>query len=154
MTSIIEWHKITTRLPTNQEIEWYEEHEEDVPEYIFDCEMPEDGEEILIATKWGVDKDICCNDWDYGIGLEDGFRKTEENKYGVKYERYNYECGFNQALKIVHNKNNQTHVVTYDECPIYDSKTHTYVYGNCGFEAELLKLLKKKSKIMKRRYKW
>lgn len=70
MTSIVEWHKITTRPPTNQEKEWYEEHEEYVPEYIFDCEMPEDGEEILIATNWGVDKDICCNDWDYGIGLE------------------------------------------------------------------------------------
>lgn len=69
-TSIIEWHKITTRLPTNQEIEWYEEHEGETPEYIFDCEMPEDGAEILIATNWGVDKDICCNDWDYGIGLE------------------------------------------------------------------------------------
>lgn len=69
-TSIIKWHKITIRPLTNQEKEWYEEHEEDAPEYIFDCEMPEDGEEILIASKWGVDKDICCNDWDYGIGLE------------------------------------------------------------------------------------
>lgn len=69
-TSIIEWHKITIRPLTNQEKEWYEEHDEDVPDYILDCEMPEDDEEILIATKWGVDKDICCNNWDYGIGLE------------------------------------------------------------------------------------
>lgn len=70
MTSIVEWHKITTRPLTNQEKEWYEEMEEDMPEYVFDCEMPEDGEEILIATEGYVDKDICCNDWDYGIGLE------------------------------------------------------------------------------------
>lgn len=70
MTSIVEWYKVATRPLTDQEKEWYEEHEEDAPEYVFDCEMPKDGEEILIATKWGVDKDICCNDWDYGIGLE------------------------------------------------------------------------------------
>lgn len=85
---------------------------------------------------------------------EYGFRKMGEDYYVVRYERYNYKSGFNQVLEIFHNKNNQTHVVTYDERPIYDSKTHTYVLGNCGFEAELLKLLKKKLKIMKRRYKW
>ena len=24
--------------------------------------MPQDGEEVLIAAKWGVDKDVCCRD--------------------------------------------------------------------------------------------
>lgn len=65
----IEWHKVTTRPLTEEEIAYYEEIAIEAEE-IFDCEMPDDGQEILIATKWGVDKDICCSDPDYGIGLE------------------------------------------------------------------------------------
>lgn len=66
--SCVNWHKISTRPLTDEEIDYYNEIGLDAEE-IYDCEMPEDGQEILIATKWGVDKDICCND-DYGIGLE------------------------------------------------------------------------------------
>jgi hypothetical protein len=36
--------------------------------------MPDDGDEILIATRWGVDKDICsvdCDECNNLIGLED-----------------------------------------------------------------------------------
>ena len=64
------WHKVTTRPLTAEEAEYYAEMELDGIEYIFDCEMPDDGQEILIATKWGTDKDICSNDAEYGIGLE------------------------------------------------------------------------------------
>lgn len=64
------WHKVTTRPLTEEEKEYYADMEMDGIEYIFDCEMPEDGQEILVATKWGTDKDICSDDCDYGIGLE------------------------------------------------------------------------------------
>lgn len=67
--SVIEWHEVTTRPLDDEEKEYYAEMDMEL-EFIFDCEMPEDGQEILICTKWGVDKDICSNDADYGIGLE------------------------------------------------------------------------------------
>lgn len=68
----VEWHRVTTRPLTDEEIAHYAETETDGIEYIFDCEMPDDGQEILIATKWGTDKDICSNDAEYGIGLDCG----------------------------------------------------------------------------------
>lgn len=36
----------------------------------FDCPMPDDGQEILITTVWGVEKDTCEYDRDYGYTLE------------------------------------------------------------------------------------
>ena len=63
-------HKVTTRPLTDEEVAYYAEMEMDGIEYVFDCEMPDDGQEILIATKWGTDKDVCSNDAEYGIGLE------------------------------------------------------------------------------------
>ena len=69
----IHWHKITTRPLYEEEKEWYAEQGYEpceMPEFMYDCEMPEDGQEILIATPWGTDKDICSNDAEYGIGLE------------------------------------------------------------------------------------
>lgn len=65
----IEWHEVTTRPLTDEEIAYYEEIDIEAEE-IFDCEMPDDGQEILVATKWGVSTDTCWNDADYGIGLE------------------------------------------------------------------------------------
>ena len=84
------WHKVTTRPLTAEEVAYYAEMEMDGIEYVFDCEMPDDGQEILIATKWGTDKDICSNDAEYGIGLEglgdwDGvYAWAEMPKYEVK----------------------------------------------------------------------
>ena len=66
----VEWHKVTTRPLTDEEIAYYAELEIDGIECIFDCEMPEDGQEILVATKWGTDKDVCSINEEYGIGLE------------------------------------------------------------------------------------
>ena len=63
----IVWHEVTTRKVTDEERAEYAEYgysEYEIPEYIFDCELPDDGQEILIATSWGVDKDICCIDCD------------------------------------------------------------------------------------------
>lgn len=68
--SVIEWNEVITRHLTDEEAAYYSEMQMDGIEYIFDCKMPEDGQEILIATKWGTDKDICSNDGEYGIGLE------------------------------------------------------------------------------------
>ena len=69
----IQWYKITTRPLDEEEKEWFAEQGYEpweMPEFMYDCEMPEDGQEILIATPWGTDKDICSNDAEYGIGLE------------------------------------------------------------------------------------
>ena len=67
--SVIEWHEVKTRPLDDEEKEYYAEMCME-PEYIFVGTMPDDGQEILVATKFGVDRDICCNDGEYGIGLE------------------------------------------------------------------------------------
>lgn len=61
------WHEITTRPLTNDEKAEYAERgcaDYEIPEYMFSCEMPEDGQEILIATNWGVSLDVCVVDYD------------------------------------------------------------------------------------------
>ena len=65
--TIVTWHKVVIRPATEDEISYYLENDLEITE-IFDCKMPEDGQEILIATKWGTDIDVCSN-YDY-IGLE------------------------------------------------------------------------------------
>ena len=65
----VKWHKVTTRQLTDEERKYYEEQDL-CPEFIFTCEMPEDGQEILVATPWGVHTDACDYDSDYGIGLD------------------------------------------------------------------------------------
>ena len=57
----ITWHEVTCRALTDEEKAEYAKRgyaDYEVPEYIFDCEMPDDGDEILIATRCGVDKDM------------------------------------------------------------------------------------------------
>lgn len=74
---IIVWHKVTTRALTDEEKEEYAKRgyrDFEIPEYMFDSKMPEDGQEILVATSWGVGTDVCSVDSDeYGnlIGLEE-----------------------------------------------------------------------------------
>lgn len=71
MNETIEWIKVKFRDPTEEEIKEWEEHEPYIPLcYMCDCKMPEDGEEILIQTKYGVDTDVCSHD--YGYELEGG----------------------------------------------------------------------------------
>lgn len=69
------WNPVKFRKMTDEEIK---EHEEQIGEQIpedervcFDCSMPEDDEEILVSTKWGVHLDRCEIDPDYGYGLEE-----------------------------------------------------------------------------------
>lgn len=66
----IVWHEVNIRRLTEEEIKEIDESEyyDYIPDWIFDCKMPDDGEEILIATRWGVDKDV--NGIDEGYYLE------------------------------------------------------------------------------------
>lgn len=57
----IEWHKVIQRPLTDEEKEEYSEYSY-VPENMLECPLPDDGQEILVATKWGVDTDICSVD--------------------------------------------------------------------------------------------
>lgn len=84
------WHEVVTRPLTQEEQEEYARLGEEY-EFMFDCEMPEDGEEILVATKWGVSADICavdigfylenCGDW------EDVIAWAEMPKYEKEKEQ-------------------------------------------------------------------
>lgn len=61
------WYEITTRPLTEEEKAEYAERgyaNYEIPEYIFSCEMPDDGQEILVATSWGVSQDLCMIDCD------------------------------------------------------------------------------------------
>lgn len=64
---VVIWHEIVKRELTQEEKEEYRERgdeDNDLPAYIFACDMPDDGEEILIATGYGVSQDVCCVDCD------------------------------------------------------------------------------------------
>lgn len=69
---IITWHKVKTRPLTEEEkIEDIEQFGYEFS-YVFDCKMPDDGDEILIVTKYGVDTDVCGMDEGYYLeGLGD-----------------------------------------------------------------------------------
>lgn len=72
MKEVIEWHEVITRKPTEEEKAEFAEQDIDVDvPYVFICDMPEDGEDILIQTQWGVSSDVCECDCDYGYGLEE-----------------------------------------------------------------------------------
>lgn len=70
------WIPVTYRPMDDEEIKDYcerlaipEDTLEDWEKRMFNCRLPEDGQEILISTAWGVRSDICG--WDeYGCGLE------------------------------------------------------------------------------------
>lgn len=62
----ITWHEVKTRPLTDEEKEKYAEFE---PEYMLDCPLPDDGDEILVATNNGVDVDVCGIDIDGGYYL-------------------------------------------------------------------------------------
>ncbi len=64
----IVWHEITERPLTPEEKVQYAEvgyANYEIPEYILSCEMPEDGQEILVATSWGVSQDRCIVECDW-----------------------------------------------------------------------------------------
>ena len=61
----IKWYEVIKRPLTDEEKEEYAELYDYVPKYMLECPLPDDGQEILIATRWGVDTDICCYDDGY-----------------------------------------------------------------------------------------
>ena len=74
------WIPIKTRPLTDEELkslsQYYGSNYKDTAEeWAFDCPMPEDGQEILISTSWGVSTDYCkfdCTDEGFGLySLED-----------------------------------------------------------------------------------
>lgn len=54
-----EWIPIKTRPLTEEEKEEYPDWS-----FMYDCPMPEDEQEVLVSTKWGVRTDIYCKDVD------------------------------------------------------------------------------------------
>lgn len=55
-----EWIPIKTRPLTEEEKEEYPDYS-----FMYDCQMPEDGQQILISTKYGVEFDTCFADDGY-----------------------------------------------------------------------------------------
>ena len=51
-----EWIPIKTRPLTEEEKKEYPDYS-----FMYDCHLPEDGEEVLVSTKWGVNIDIFCD---------------------------------------------------------------------------------------------
>lgn len=60
----IVWHEVTTRKLTDEEKAECAEFGCEAPQYMLDGSMPEDGQEILIVTKYGVEIDTNYIDCD------------------------------------------------------------------------------------------
>lgn len=70
-----QWSVIESRPMDEEERQYYSEHYgydlTDDEAIIYCCQLPEDGEEVLVCDKWGhVWIDTFDNDPDYGIGFE------------------------------------------------------------------------------------
>lgn len=62
---VTQWHKLEVRPLTDEEKEVYgEEHD-----FIYDCKMPSDGQEVLVKTQYGIEKTTYYTD--YGCYFED-----------------------------------------------------------------------------------
>lgn len=67
------WHEVTTRPLTEEEENEYIERgclDYETPEYMFTCEMPEDGQDILVALTSCVHQDCCMIDDGSALGNE------------------------------------------------------------------------------------
>lgn len=75
ITDDYDWRPVKMRPLTEEEKEKYSEEfsEDEMPDGVFDCVMPDDGQQVLISTQWSdeIDMDVCTRDPDYGIGLEE-----------------------------------------------------------------------------------
>lgn len=83
-----QWHKISLREPTDEE---RENCSTDLAEFMLmiDCDMPDYGQEVLIATKYGTSIDTyftdeCGGYFDGGTDIEDVFAWMELPKYDKK----------------------------------------------------------------------
>lgn len=86
--TVPKWIPIKTREMTQEELETIgEEIDADI---IFECELPEHGQEVLITTRWGtVEKTTFCND--YGAYFEDYEDSDDVAAWAPLPEPYNAE---------------------------------------------------------------
>ena len=75
-----EWIEIKTRKPTEEEIQEYMNDpyfDIDDPEDLifFDCQMPEDGQEVLITTSWGH---VCIDTYVHEYGAFEDHEDHED----------------------------------------------------------------------------
>lgn len=80
-----------------------------------------------------------------------GFTKIEEDKYGVEYERYNEKYKYTQVIYIGHKSSGNHIVQSYDEGVMDENKIGNICVGLTYPET---KLVLKKFRQMKRKYKW
>lgn len=83
---------------------------------------------------------------------EIGFKKIEENRHGVEYERHNDNHGYTQCVSIL-NKSYGKHILQSYDKDLFDSKGigNTCV-GLTGYEMELFyKKMKKIGYVTKRK---
>ena len=71
-----DWIPVTMRPMTKEEEEeacrtWGVDKLYDDEKFMFNCPLPEEGQQILISTPWGVKLDTCTYDPDGGFGLEE-----------------------------------------------------------------------------------
>lgn len=63
------WHRIKTRPLTDEEKEAYGEEYGVEYTFMYDCKMPDGGQEVLVKTQWGIEKTTYHTD--YGCYFED-----------------------------------------------------------------------------------
>ena len=66
-----------------------------------------------------------------------GFKKIEENIYGVSYERQNKEPKFTQRLDLIHKSNGRHLIQSYDPFLMDDKKIGNTCVGITMYEANL-----------------
>lgn len=84
-----QWHKIALREPTDEERAERSDIFDECGLLMLDCVMPDDGQEVLIATKYGTTMDTYCMD-EYGGYFDSG---TEIEDVYAWMEIPKYECG-------------------------------------------------------------
>lgn len=86
-----------------------------------------------------IDKKLKKNNW----------IKGKEDSYGVTYRRYNDEFKYVQILAILHKKNGN-HIIQS-----YQQEVNSDGFNNCvGLDYKDTKLALKKYRQLKRKYRW
>lgn len=152
-----EWIEIKTRKPTEEEIQEYmndpcPDYDIDDPEDLifFDCQMPEDGQEVLITTSWG---NVCIDTYvqEYGafedhedhedvvawMPLPEPFKKEPEAAEAIK--KALQEINDRPCEKCKHKVETKPGV---EACYVWDCsfepKRRTVVNGYCDICGKLI----------------
>ena len=76
---------------------------------------------------------------------EIGFVKTQEDKYGVRYERKNSKYNFTQSVNILHKASGRHILQSYDNELMDQKKIGNRCVGSTGYEMKLV--LKKMKQV-------